>query len=71
MAIRLLGHFWRVAEPTSGGEVRRRTNDWAVELLDPSQWNPGSLGPAVAAPPRNEPRPVDPIWPETQPWCHD
>jgi hypothetical protein len=70
MAIRLLGHFWKVAA-AAPGERRRRANDWTVESREPSQWNPGPLGPVAAAPERNEPWPLDPPWSETQPCCHD
>lgn len=67
MAIKLLGHVWKTA---ASAPPRRRVSEWAVEPREPSPWNPispvstgtpsapGTLGPA------------EPVWAETQPWCH-
>jgi len=69
VAIKLLGYvFWNAATATVAD--RRRSNDWVVELREPSRWNPvaardaATPGPADAAA-------AEPVWPETQPWCHD
>ena len=69
MAIKLLGYvFWNTATATAGDW--RRGSDWVVELREPSRWNPAAARQVIA------PDPVDataaePVWAETQPWCHD
>ena len=69
MAIKLLGHvFWNAATATAAD--RRRGNDWVVELREPSRWNPASAR-GAAAPNPVDAKAVEPVWAETQPWCHD
>jgi hypothetical protein len=71
MAINFLGQVWRVTGLAEAGGGRRRTNDWAVELREPSQWNPTSpVAPAASPTPANR-RPAEPVWAETQPVWHD
>jgi hypothetical protein len=72
MAIKLLGHVWRAAASTPAGTgALRHGNDWAVESREPSQWNPGPSPSPPPLPPQREQRAAEPVWAETQPWCHD
>jgi hypothetical protein len=70
MSINLLGHAWRAA--TSGGTLEpvRRVHAWGVEAREPSQWNPGPPASRTRLMTK-EPKAADPVWPDTQPWCHD
>ena len=69
MAIKLLGHVWRNTATTV--ERRRRGNEHVVEAREPSRWNPALLGDAIATPPSAEAPAGEPVWAETEPWCHD
>jgi len=72
MAIKLLGHVWRVAASTPAGTgTLRRGNDWTIEPREASQWNPSSSTAPVASLRAREPGTAEPVWAETQPWCHD
>jgi hypothetical protein len=72
MAINFLGQVWRVKGLAEASGGRRRSNDWAVERREPSRWNPTSPAvPAASPPTRNDPRPSEPVWAETQPFWHD
>ena len=69
VAIKLLGHvFWNAATATAAD--RRRGGEWVVELREPSRWNPSTARDAVATD-HAEATAAEPIWAETQPWCHD
>ena len=69
MAIKLLGQvFWNAATATASD--RRRGNDWVVELREPSRWNPATARDAGATD-RVDATAAEPVWAETQPWCHD
>ena len=69
MAIKLLGHvFWNAATATASD--RRRGNDWGVELREPSRWNPATARDDGATV-RVDATAAEPVWAETQPWCHD
>ncbi|MBV9889686.1 MAG: hypothetical protein JO090_02225 [Rhizobacter sp.] len=69
MAIKLLGHVWRSAA-TVGPTGRRSGNDWVVEVREPSHWNPVIARGAMAAD-NTDASATEPVWAETQPWCHD
>lgn len=69
MAIKLLGQVWRNAA-TANGADRRRANDWVIEVREPSRWNPAAARDAVTSEP-GEASTAEPVWAETQPWCHD
>ena len=71
MAIRLLGNFWKGTAPARSAPAGRRAGDWGVESREPSQWNPNAAAAPRTPPPGSELRPLEPIWHETQPCCHD
>jgi len=68
MAIKLLGHVWKT---TASGPPRKGISEWAVERREPSPWNPTSPDSTRTPAAPSAPRPSEPVWAETQPWCHD
>jgi hypothetical protein len=70
MPIKLLAHVWRTATAGGGLEPARPVHGWALELREVSQWN------GVPAVRSTEPfvtpeiHPAEPVWSDTQPWCH-
>ena len=69
MAIKLLGHVWRNAATATAAD-RRHGNDWVVEVREPSRWNPSAVRDS-ATPKSGDASTAEPVWAETQPWCHD
>jgi len=69
LAIKLLGHVWGNAATASGAE-RRPGNEWFVAVREPSRWNPSAVR-AAATPKPGKATAAEPVWAETQPWCHD
>jgi hypothetical protein len=69
MAMKLLAQVWRAA-PAGTGPLWRG-NDWTMEPREASQWNPRSSTAPTPSLPQREARPPEPVWAETQPWCHD
>jgi len=68
MAIKLLGQVWKTA---ASAPTRRRVTEWAVEPLESSPWNPVSPASTDQPPAPSTLGPAEPVWAETQPWCHD
>ncbi|HEX4235356.1 MAG TPA: hypothetical protein VH041_13755 [Caldimonas sp.] len=68
MAINFLGQVWRVAGFAQAGGGQRRSNDWTVQLREPSLWNPASAVAPAALPTPSDPHPAEPVWAETQPF---
>jgi hypothetical protein len=71
VAIKLLGHVWRSGATAAPAEPRQRGNEWVVQLREPSRWNPASAELAAAALAPADGSAAEPVWAETQPWCHD
>ena len=71
MAIRLLGNFWKGTAPARSAPAGRRPGDRGAEPRELSQRNPNAPAAPLTSPPGSDLRPVEPIWPETQPCCHD
>jgi len=69
VAIRLLGHVWGSGAMAPVVVARRR--DRVVETREPSRWNPSSLADDAAAPDVRDAAAAEPVWAETEPWCHD
>ncbi|MGZ8259370.1 MAG: hypothetical protein ACXWUL_02325 [Caldimonas sp.] len=71
MALKLLGHFWKIAKPASLAPVRRQGSEPAVAPRDAVRRILEVAAPAAPSSRPRVPGAVEPIWAETQPWCHD
>jgi len=76
MAIRLWPHVLKPAAPLTQPPVPIDglgwlAGDWMLQLRNRSEWNPPATPASGASPSNAGAERTEPLWLDTQPWCHD